>query len=230
MEDYHAIAEAILRNTNGTEVRAFIKKTLETMKLASELDIVAAQWMAGGALLTSDEPLLDRGDIPDIETSKHAQQVLNEYGESMEEQSVDKDLLAYARQKKKLKSSLHQYRTFTQSCELLFIDTLEHILQNAEEGLAFDIHNMVYNHGYKREHVARYIRRHASTVAVFSTTAGKLYASRQRMRSIGTSNRRSNELHVYEHNAIEDLLERHSTKSTSSSVHRAFDDSESKTP
>eukprot|EP00961_Rhodomonas_salina_P024672 332445-Rhodomonas_salina.1 len=46
---------------------------------ASERDIIAARWMAGGALLTSDEALLDRGTVPDVDTTKSARETLREY-------------------------------------------------------------------------------------------------------------------------------------------------------
>eukprot|EP00961_Rhodomonas_salina_P159865 2152947-Rhodomonas_salina.1 len=47
-----------------------LSEAITRMRTASERDIVAARWMAGGALLTSDEPLLDQGELPDPKDKK----------------------------------------------------------------------------------------------------------------------------------------------------------------
>eukprot|EP00961_Rhodomonas_salina_P263664 3563633-Rhodomonas_salina.1 len=55
--------------------------------------------------------------------------------------------------------------------------------------------------------MCRYLRRHAHTVAAFAACAGKLYAGRQRLRSMYNTNRRSNDLYIFEQAAVETLLE-----------------------
>ena len=217
MESYTEIMES-LALTGVSERRDVLFRLIETMIRASERDIIAARWMAGGALLTSDEALLDRGTVPDVDTTKSARETLREYETATHETAASqplettgaRDSLATARDK--LRARFRKFRTFTPVTEQAFAQTLEHILEHGEEGLAGDIHRRVYRLGWPREQVARYLRRKQHTVNAFATCAGKLYASNQRLRAIYSTNRRSNELFVYENSAVETLLEQLSAR------------------
>jgi hypothetical protein len=186
---------------------------VERMVRASERDIVAARWMAGGALLTSDESLLDQGVLPGVDARRSATEALDEYRRAAEVHAANDPFFrqtagdSVIEQREKLRARLRKFRTFTPVTEQAFLDALEQVLENAAEGLAYDIHSRVYHLGWARADVARFLRRHPHTVTAFASCAGKLYASRQRLRHIYNTNRRSNDLHVFENAAVETLLE-----------------------
>ena len=75
MESYKEIMEALGENDAATREDG-IRDIIARLQRASELDIVAARWMAGGALLTSDESLLDAGVFPDLESRRNAREAL----------------------------------------------------------------------------------------------------------------------------------------------------------
>lgn len=217
MESYTEIMETLKYDQEGDRQRTLLDM-IEKMYKASERDVMAARFMAGGALLTNDEPLLGEGDRPDIRNLKSDADALQQYDKDMlnvqTHNTTRKDVYeSMAVTRAKVINRLRKYRTFTPVAEQAFLDTLERILQNAQDGIAYEIYVRVYNQGCSREHMARYLRRKQFTVNAFSTCAGKMYASQQRLRNIYNTNRRSNDLFVYENQALETILEQLSKRS-----------------
>ncbi len=136
MESYTELMQALAENDAGTR-EAAIRTVVSRMVRASEYDIVAARWMAGGALLTSDESLLDRGAFPDVDSRKSAIEAIEEYRRATENNPDDPFFRQMARdtaieQREKLRARLRKFRTFTPVTEQAFLDALEHILEHAE--------------------------------------------------------------------------------------------------
>ena len=159
METYENIVSG-LRSVGVYERRDKVYDLIQTMLRASERDIMAARWMAGGALLASDESLLDSGAAPDIDTSKGVRDLMVEYQRVVAAGAaniVDADAriepLEVAREK--MRAQWRKFRTFTPVSEQAFLDALELVVENGEEGLAGEVRMRVLSQqGQWQSHAA----------------------------------------------------------------------------